>query len=249
MVLVCFAAQKAEQQRLQQALKVLAESEKQLHVSNDRSTWLTAALLQFAPDQSYLPSSVDTSMSPSPIAFDTPEKITAAEAYTPKIRVSGNQILDHQNPKIHMWCLHPNCQLLLSSKERKRQSPKLASIIQRARKGCCLQSTNQKPKCNPAGSPTDKSQKSPLVATTRTCPTVIFDGTQIAESHDFQVLACKELENLWIKVLQGCWSNVLRQLFQAHGTLISLCIAKGEQQSSLVGGKSPLHHACILFTN
>jgi hypothetical protein len=104
-------------------------------------------------------------------------------------------------------------------------------------------------KVYPAGSPTDKSQKSPLVATTQTCPTVIFYGTQIAESHDFQVLACKELENLWIKVLQGCRSNVLRQLFQAHGTLISLCIAKGEQQSSLVGGKSPLHHACILFTN
>jgi len=151
MVLVCFAAQKAEQQRLQHTLKVLAESEKQLRVSNDRSTWLTAALLQFAPDRSYLPSSVDTSMSPSPIAFDTLEKITAAEAYTPKIRVSGNQILDHQNPKIHMWCLHPNCQLLLSSKKRKRQSPKLASIIQRARKGCCLQYTNQKPKCTLQG--------------------------------------------------------------------------------------------------
>ncbi|CAM6059322.1 unnamed protein product [Sphagnum tenellum] len=47
-----------------------------------------------------------------------------------------------------MWCLHPNCQLLLSSKKRKRQSPKLASIIQRARKGCCLQYTNRKPKYN-----------------------------------------------------------------------------------------------------
>jgi hypothetical protein len=87
------------------------------------------------------------------------------------------------------------------------------------------------------------------VATTQTCPNVLFDRTQIAESQDFQVLACKELENLWMKVLQGCRSNVLRQLLQAHGTLISLCIAKGEQQSSLVGGNSPLHHACILFTN
>ncbi len=249
MVLVCFAAQKAEQQHLQQALKVLAESEKQLRVPNDRSTWLTAALLQFPPDRSYLPSSVDTSMSPSPIAFDTLEKITDAEAYTPKIRVSGNQILDHQNPKIHMWCLHPNCQLLLSLKKRKRQSPKLASIIQRARKGWPSVQQSEAKVYPAAGSPTDKSQKSPLVATTQTFPTVLFDGTQIAESHDFQVLACKELENLWMKVLQGRQSNVLRQLLQAHGTLISLCIAKGEQQSSLIGGQSPLHHACILFTN
>ncbi|CAK9230365.1 unnamed protein product [Sphagnum troendelagicum] len=128
-------SKKEQQQRLRQALKVLAESEKQLRVSNDRPTWLTAALLQFAPDRSYLPSSVDTSMTPSPIAFDTFEKITAAEAYTPRIQTSGDWILD-----------------------------------------------------------TQKSQSLHQV----------------------------ELEDVWVKVLHGCRSNVLRQLLQAHGTLISL---------------------------
>ncbi|CAM6075487.1 unnamed protein product [Sphagnum tenellum] len=132
-------SKKEQQQRLRQALKVLAESEKQLRVSNDRPTWLTAALLQFAPDRSYLPSSVDTSMTPSPIAFDTFERITAAEAYTPRIQTSGDWILD-----------------------------------------------------------TQKSQSLHQV----------------------------ELEDVWVKVLHGCRSNVLRQLLQAHGTLISLCIAK-----------------------
>ncbi|XP_047325603.1 protein STICHEL-like 4 [Impatiens glandulifera] len=49
---------KAEMEKLRQALKTLSEAEKQLRVSNDRLTWLTAALLQLAPDQQYmLPSS------------------------------------------------------------------------------------------------------------------------------------------------------------------------------------------------
>ncbi|XP_011629383.2 protein STICHEL-like 4 isoform X1 [Amborella trichopoda] len=60
---------KEEMERLRQALKTLSEAEKQLRVSNDRVTWLTAALLQLAPDQQYvLPSSSgETSFSHSPM--------------------------------------------------------------------------------------------------------------------------------------------------------------------------------------
>ncbi|KAF8069732.1 hypothetical protein N665_1138s0019 [Sinapis alba] len=42
---------KEDMEKLRQALKILSESEKQLRVSNDKITWLTAALLQLAPDQ------------------------------------------------------------------------------------------------------------------------------------------------------------------------------------------------------
>ncbi|XP_073118754.1 protein STICHEL-like 4 isoform X2 [Henckelia pumila] len=49
---------KEDMEKLRQALKTLSEAEKQLRASNDRITWLTAALLQLAPDQQYmLPSS------------------------------------------------------------------------------------------------------------------------------------------------------------------------------------------------
>jgi hypothetical protein len=41
-------------EKLRQALKTLSEAEKQLRMSTDRLTWLTAALLQLAPDQQYL---------------------------------------------------------------------------------------------------------------------------------------------------------------------------------------------------
>ncbi|TKW26234.1 hypothetical protein SEVIR_3G174000v4 [Setaria viridis] len=49
---------KDDMEKLRQALKTLSEAEKQLRVSNDKMTWLTAALLQLAPDKQYiLPSS------------------------------------------------------------------------------------------------------------------------------------------------------------------------------------------------
>ncbi|XP_047951183.1 protein STICHEL-like 4 isoform X2 [Salvia hispanica] len=45
---------KEDMEKLRQALKTLSEAEKQLRVSNERITWLTAALLQLAPDQQYV---------------------------------------------------------------------------------------------------------------------------------------------------------------------------------------------------
>ncbi|KAM0048744.1 putative DNA-directed DNA polymerase [Helianthus debilis subsp. tardiflorus] len=62
------ALSKEDMERLRLALKTLSEAEKQLRTSNDKLTWLTAALLQLAPDQQYvLPtSSVDTSIHYSP---------------------------------------------------------------------------------------------------------------------------------------------------------------------------------------
>ncbi|PSR98645.1 Protein STICHEL-like [Actinidia chinensis var. chinensis] len=64
------ALSKEQMEKLRQALKTLSEAEKQLRVSNDRLTWLTAALLQLAPDQQYMlpSSSADTSFNHSPLA-------------------------------------------------------------------------------------------------------------------------------------------------------------------------------------
>uniref|UniRef100_A0A2P2JM93 AAA+ ATPase domain-containing protein n=1 Tax=Rhizophora mucronata TaxID=61149 RepID=A0A2P2JM93_RHIMU len=62
---------KEDMEKLRQALKTLSEAEKQLRISNDKLTWLTAALLQLAPDQQYLlpSSSAETSFSHSPLAL------------------------------------------------------------------------------------------------------------------------------------------------------------------------------------
>ncbi|XP_075496826.1 protein STICHEL-like 4 [Primulina tabacum] len=63
---------KEDMEKLRQALKTLSEAEKQLRVSNDKMTWLTAALLQLAPDQQYIvpSSSADTSMNHSPLILN-----------------------------------------------------------------------------------------------------------------------------------------------------------------------------------
>lgn len=64
---------KEDMKKLRHALKTLSEAEKQLRMSNDRLTWLTAALLQLAPDQQYnlSSSSADTSFNHSPLAVNT----------------------------------------------------------------------------------------------------------------------------------------------------------------------------------
>lgn len=61
---------KEEMNRLRQALRTLSEAEKQLLLSNDRTTWLTAAMLQLAPDPSHIfhNSSSGTSVIQSPVA-------------------------------------------------------------------------------------------------------------------------------------------------------------------------------------
>ncbi|XP_009101575.2 protein STICHEL-like 4 [Brassica rapa] len=62
---------KEDMEKLRRALKTLSELEKQLRVSNDKVTWLTAALLQLAPDQRYLvPPSPCNNAAPRPSVED-----------------------------------------------------------------------------------------------------------------------------------------------------------------------------------
>ncbi|PKU79276.1 protein STICHEL-like 3 [Dendrobium catenatum] len=59
---------KEDMEKLRQALRTLSEAEKNLRQSNDKLTWLTAALLQIVPDQQYtLPTSVDTNLNQTPL--------------------------------------------------------------------------------------------------------------------------------------------------------------------------------------
>ncbi|KAD7117132.1 hypothetical protein E3N88_04400 [Mikania micrantha] len=63
---------KEDMEKLRLALKTLSKAEKQLRMSNDKLTWLTATLLQLAPNQQYvLPtSSVDARIHHSPLGLN-----------------------------------------------------------------------------------------------------------------------------------------------------------------------------------
>jgi DNA polymerase III gamma/tau subunit len=60
---ITISVSKDDMEKLRQALKTLSEAEKQLRVSNDKTTWLTAALLRLAPDKQYVLPSSSTSTS------------------------------------------------------------------------------------------------------------------------------------------------------------------------------------------
>ncbi|KAL8229718.1 hypothetical protein R6Q57_014618 [Mikania cordata] len=66
------ALSKEDMEKLRLALKTLSKAEKQLRMSNDKLTWLTATLLQLAPNQQYvLPtSSVDACIHHSPLGLN-----------------------------------------------------------------------------------------------------------------------------------------------------------------------------------
>ncbi|CAI9087836.1 OLC1v1022016C1 [Oldenlandia corymbosa var. corymbosa] len=95
------ALSKEDMEKLRQALKTLSEAEKQLRMANDRLTWLTAALLQLAPDRQYvLPSSSgDTSFNHSPLVpnnaniRERPRRSSAEHTEIPKTdRVLSAQV-------------------------------------------------------------------------------------------------------------------------------------------------------------
>lgn len=68
-----FSVTKKKMEKLRTALNTLSESEKQLRVSNDKITWLTASMLQLASDQQYMfpNSSGDTSFIESLLPTNT----------------------------------------------------------------------------------------------------------------------------------------------------------------------------------
>ncbi|XXG67533.1 hypothetical protein AAC387_Pa06g0859 [Persea americana] len=92
-------------EKLRQALKTLSEAERQLRVSSDRLTWLTAVLLQLAPDHQYaLPNtSTDPSFSQSPMVInytgekDVPRKHNGGQAEMPNNKRDSTTRIENLN--------------------------------------------------------------------------------------------------------------------------------------------------------
>ncbi|XP_009416429.2 protein STICHEL-like 4 isoform X2 [Musa acuminata AAA Group] len=85
---------KEDMERLRKALRTLSETEKQLRASSDKLTWLTAALLQLAPDQQYMlpSSSTDRSLDHSPMLLNNSHVIDIHGGSTNKL--DDMQLLD-----------------------------------------------------------------------------------------------------------------------------------------------------------
>ncbi|KAH8969529.1 hypothetical protein BDL97_02G038500 [Sphagnum fallax] len=213
-----------EQHQLRQALKILLESEKQLRVSHDRPTWLTAALLQFAPDRSYVPSSVDTSMAPSPIAFETLETGIPREPYTP--RLPNFRDIEVHRHQAHYR--HPQLQPQMSHMAYYQNEEERLQSLTPSEGRRCVQSViaQSEAKVHPAHSPLLKARNSSSEEVLQSSSNLLYDGHQVlAKSCDFHLLGHGELKDVWTKVLHSYRSDVLRQRMQAEGSLVSLSVA------------------------
>ncbi|XP_072966952.1 protein STICHEL-like 4 [Typha angustifolia] len=138
---------KEDMEKLRQALKTLSEAEKQLRVSNDKLTWLTAALLQLAPDQQYmLPgSSSDTSLNlnPPPLGNcserDVPKGSTSEEDEMGISNQGLSRVLDQANHGFKcgnnlMCCNNKMLSTHSSGSELSKHAPNSLTLSKRATK-------------------------------------------------------------------------------------------------------------------
>ena len=184
--------------RLQQALKTLLEAEKQLRNSSDRTTWLTAALLQFAPEQSYIfPNySFETSFPQSSSGANTGD-------WTPEMNLShiSQGASDHESAVAlsdGSWQV---------SAEQNHQET-IATCQSQTR------SDNRRGTFLVPG--IDKN-----VWLTFPCDVSKEMRWQMTLTKDF------ELQEVWQRVLDAVHSSSLRKFLQMQGKLLSLSLSKG----------------------
>ncbi|KAL3700077.1 hypothetical protein R1sor_018099 [Riccia sorocarpa] len=200
---------KEEAVRLRQALKILSEAEKQLRTSSDQATWLTAAILQFAPDRSYQPSSVETSVLASPVAQlnDTSEKETVGESVHPWTSEEQYPYNGDDNRDIRDGGDGPKRSDGMSSYVEAKVYPAESPLVT---------GVSTSPGDRRSGRPSNARSDEPLL------PGSIDDLAQ----KDYTVMSQRKLEEVWQRVIQGSRSNVSKQLLQGRGKLLSLLLAE-----------------------
>ncbi|MCD7471772.1 hypothetical protein HAX54_012440 [Datura stramonium] len=186
------AISKQDMEKLRQALKTLSEAEKQLRMSNDRLTWLTAALLQLAPDQQYmLPnSSADTSFIQSPLGLNN-------EGGTERPRKSNVE---------HADMLHKDRGFPSKGRVENSQAGCSTDIYSDSRmKGVCIGRKGH----NGAG---EFTQKAYSVSSDKNRTS---SGQVTGKLH-------RDIEEMWLEVLQNIEINGLKEFMYREGKLTSV---------------------------
>lgn len=197
---ICSPVTEAELERLQQALKILSDAEKQLRLSSERSTWFTAALLQLGSGHN----------------LETNDSSNSSKHSAKKFNDSASEMV-----KDSSFCKnksHPSLML---------QGSNLA-LIPRASSGhpspygsslSCRMTMNENLICNvlPADSRfLDRS----LVDSTQPNDT---PGKTVV-----RCVSADKLAEIWKRCIQRCHSNTLKELLGAHGKLVSITKCGGK---------------------
>jgi hypothetical protein len=226
-------SRKEELRRLRQALKVLSEAEKQLRVSGDRPTWLTAALLQFAPDRSFLSSSVNNSSIPqSPVSFKIQpgkedntmgQSLQSRGLVTMDEQVSASRKVETSQQSTGATAVRPLVAMYLEMRRKNRQSGIQAEA-----------------KVHPAESSLDyvhhqhkhRSQQQHQVGVSGVPADDVLNASKYSKplhSNGFWRLHHRNLEDVWNQVLQVIqFSGEMQQLLLHHGNLLAVHVANDD---------------------
>lgn len=207
-ILSFIAAAKVEQHRLRQALKVLSEAELQLRGAGDKATWLTAALLQFAPDRSFLPSEASTDVA-----------LTSARPST-SLPVSKTEHLSMNEPEYQAQVTE-SIRTVQTPQPDKRRPKKSSAKVPEEDGGMSL-SEQKLEEAWGRGPAQQKSMDKHVGETSE--PLRRASETTLG----FQIFRDDELVELWRAVLWNITSRNLRQLLQTHGQLVAGGVASGK---------------------
>ncbi|KAI5072242.1 hypothetical protein GOP47_0012348 [Adiantum capillus-veneris] len=204
---------KEDMERLRQALKTLSEAEKQLRVSSDRTTWLTAALLQFAPDQSYLlpSSSAETSFTQSPAGVNNA-----------KVTVELNPLYSRQVELQHQRLSQTASGSATEGLSNGMSSSPKATSSDLQRLSVISQKKTRNHKLRVRGS--QLVTENGLIKTLSSSKSGEVDkktSWQTTLTNEY------ELEELWQRVLDAVHSSSLRKFLQTQGKLLSVSLCKG----------------------
>lgn len=202
------------QDKLQQALKILSDLEKQLRSCSDQATWLTAAFLQLASNPSHPPSSRGTSVPQSPAVF-----LHASEKETTNLDGAGRRYSWGGKEK---WDAHEPLQLDHVHEQ-----------------SLCESSSG--PFMDSRVYPCDHSPQSDTSIHEQAVRRLPGRTVQDVRDHDCSALSPCSMEEIWHKVVHGNCSSVLKQLLQGEGKLVSLSITEAGFAIARLDFKSPEH--------
>lgn len=196
-----FAAVQGEHHGLRRALKILSKSEKQLRVSTDPATWLTAALLQFAPDRSLPPSDFNMNVAPNRV-------VTASSS---DVSVSGEQhpLVDELNQA--------------NSPESTSKGRALQVYVENGKDPTLEVET--------ATSLSEQKLEETWATVQRTSLGSVEELTEARPSPEafleYQIFGDKELDELWKRAIRKITNRSLKHLLQIHGQLVAAGISVG----------------------
>ncbi|KAH9324662.1 hypothetical protein KI387_004840, partial [Taxus chinensis] len=215
-----FIASMDKTEKLGRALKILSEAEKQLRDSNECISWLTAALLQFGPDE----------LNPNPPStIDTCITHTSMDLHNLSQREMDEMDPAYEEEKCHLndrWNVHEVLHEVLSESNPHSQAieAKGTGIADSVDTGCGFAENSTSTLCNLSktepGHPHDtKTNSFPVPSPLSNC--AIEEGKL-----ELNAMSPCKVNEIWQRMLKSSQSTTLEDLLQGQGKLVSLLTCK-----------------------